>query len=439
MANLASLYKSQGQYAKAQPLLEETLRRRRKVLGEAHPSTLNSMATLASLYIYQGQFTKALRFSKNALRRTRKILGENHPDILTQMNNLAWVYLSMRQYEMAQPLFEISLRRSKVILGENHPETLTSMNNLGRLYLSMGQYAKAQPILEETLWRKLKRLGGNHPSTLLTMSLLATLHLSIGSWNEADLVWRSYLFHKNRFLNQVLWAADERTRNSYLAQEKRNNNTLLSYYQARNTPESAQEALLFSLTRKGLLLKVSSEVMALARASADLAVKDKATALAAFRQEAAQRTLAGPKKMKLKAFHARMRVLEGRIGKLEAELGRSVQKLARGNKAIKPANVIMSLGANEVLLDFLAYTEVEFKTGNMNGNKLMAIVVAPSRDPPIALVPLGDLELISLGPLSYKFDFRSLFQIPGSLKNRLVVILAFWWIISIATEVVFPI
>jgi len=37
--NLAELYHTMGEYAKAEPLLEEALRIRQKVLGKEHPVT----------------------------------------------------------------------------------------------------------------------------------------------------------------------------------------------------------------------------------------------------------------------------------------------------------------------------------------------------------------------------------------------------------------
>jgi F0F1-type ATP synthase beta subunit len=50
MNNLAYLYESQGKYEAADPLYEETLQLRKKVLGEEHPHTLASINNLAALY-----------------------------------------------------------------------------------------------------------------------------------------------------------------------------------------------------------------------------------------------------------------------------------------------------------------------------------------------------------------------------------------------------
>ncbi len=48
-----------GQYAKAEPLYVACLEQRRIALGETHPDTLSSMNNLANLYDSQGQYAKA--------------------------------------------------------------------------------------------------------------------------------------------------------------------------------------------------------------------------------------------------------------------------------------------------------------------------------------------------------------------------------------------
>ena len=442
MNNLAELYGTQGQYAKARPLHEETLRKRRTLLGENHPDTLSSMSNLGVLYKFQGQIDKAGRLLEEVLKRMRRVLGESHPSTMVSLNNLAAVYQDQGHYQKSLELYEEALRKSRAVYGEKHPKTTTVMANLATVHGDLKQYGKARLLSEKVLLRRRKVLGGNHPNTLISMNNLAMLyqaqglnkkslslfaetygksrrilgeyhpntlvsinnlavvHQSMGAWQKAAPLWHQYLRNKNRFLNQVLWAADERTRQSYLSQEKAINDTLLSFYRAHDTPASAREALFYSLTRKGLLLKVSSEVKALVRASADPALKESATELSALRREAAQRTLAGPGRMKPEAFQARMRLLAGRIGRLEAELGRSVQQLARGREAVTPEQVVKTLGGDDggkgaVLVDFLAYREVDLKRNRAKGNQLMAVVVAPSRDPPIALMHLGDLDSIA--------------------------------------------
>ena len=61
-------------------LERHTLEVRRRVLGEEHPDTLQSMVNLAVLHHYQGQDSKAEPLLVNALEVSRRVLGEEHPN-----------------------------------------------------------------------------------------------------------------------------------------------------------------------------------------------------------------------------------------------------------------------------------------------------------------------------------------------------------------------
>ena len=69
-----------GEYAKAEPLYQEALRIRQKVLGPEHPDTAGSLNNLASLYQHMGEYAKAEPLYQEALRIRQKVLGPEHPD-----------------------------------------------------------------------------------------------------------------------------------------------------------------------------------------------------------------------------------------------------------------------------------------------------------------------------------------------------------------------
>jgi hypothetical protein len=50
MHELSFLYKEQGDYAKAEPLLIQAIEGRRLKLGDTHPRTIESMNNLIDLY-----------------------------------------------------------------------------------------------------------------------------------------------------------------------------------------------------------------------------------------------------------------------------------------------------------------------------------------------------------------------------------------------------
>jgi hypothetical protein len=70
-----------GDDGRAQVQLDEdTLARRRRVLGEDHPDTLTSAFTVASELAELGEYQAAKELNEDILDRRRRILGDGHRD-----------------------------------------------------------------------------------------------------------------------------------------------------------------------------------------------------------------------------------------------------------------------------------------------------------------------------------------------------------------------
>jgi hypothetical protein len=78
-----------GQHDGAARLNEDTLARRRRVLGEDHPDTLVSASNLAALLRAAGQTEAARDLDEDTLARRRRVLGEGHPDTQRSADRLA--------------------------------------------------------------------------------------------------------------------------------------------------------------------------------------------------------------------------------------------------------------------------------------------------------------------------------------------------------------
>lgn len=65
---------------------------KKRVLGEAHPDTLTSMANLALTYEHEGRLKEAESLSIQVMNIRKRVLGEEHPNTLNSISNLALTY-----------------------------------------------------------------------------------------------------------------------------------------------------------------------------------------------------------------------------------------------------------------------------------------------------------------------------------------------------------
>jgi tetratricopeptide (TPR) repeat protein len=122
------LYDSQGRYEQAEPLYQQALEMRKRLLGDEHPdvaySSLNNLAESLSLnmkqklrypeiadslycpkiYIFQGRYEEAEPLCKRCLRNDC-LLGNQHPNVASSLDNLAVLYANAKPLYDAEPLF----------------------------------------------------------------------------------------------------------------------------------------------------------------------------------------------------------------------------------------------------------------------------------------------------------------------------------------------
>jgi hypothetical protein len=127
-SGLAVSLRAAGEYQAARELDEDTLARRRHVLGEDHPDTLaaasglaislravgghpgtvTSAGNLASIG-HPGEYQAARELGEDTLARRRRVLGEDHPDTLTSAHGLAISLRGVGEHQAARELDEDTL------------------------------------------------------------------------------------------------------------------------------------------------------------------------------------------------------------------------------------------------------------------------------------------------------------------------------------------
>ena len=154
-------------------------------LGPDDPSTLAGMYGLAQAYQDVGQFDRALPLFQETLKRKKATIGPDHFETLGIMNGLAEFYVAAGKSDMALPLYEEAFKVGKSKLGPVHYVTLTAMQGLARRYKADGRLALAIPLLEEALTHRKALDGFDSPSTLACMSTLAQAFQDAGRLDRA--------------------------------------------------------------------------------------------------------------------------------------------------------------------------------------------------------------------------------------------------------------
>jgi len=183
--NLAALHYSQGEYGAARPLYERALAIREQALGPNHPDTASSLNNLAALHYSQGEYGAARPLYERALAIREQALGPMHPHTAQSLNNLAALLRAQGEYGAARPLYERALAIYEQALGPNHPDTAQSLNNLAALLRAQGEYGAARPLYERALAIYEQALGPNHPDTATSLNNLAGLHYAQGEYGAA--------------------------------------------------------------------------------------------------------------------------------------------------------------------------------------------------------------------------------------------------------------
>ena len=124
----------------------------------------------------QGKYEDANVFYLAALAGQRRVLGEEHSDTLDSMNNLGVLLKKMEDYEGALDYYQQALRGCEKVLGKTHPDTQKTIMNMANMYSGvLKDYTKAEEMYRHALDGYEKSLGKDHKETKRFVRSLAIL------------------------------------------------------------------------------------------------------------------------------------------------------------------------------------------------------------------------------------------------------------------------
>ncbi|UCE60824.1 MAG: serine/threonine protein kinase [Phycisphaerales bacterium] len=199
---IGNAYYALGLFDRAETHQVSAARTYRRILGEEHPSTLESMDHLAHTLYRQGKWDESASAHRRTLEIKRRVLGEEHPDTLVSMNNLGLALRDEGKWAEAEELHRRALELQLRVLGEEHPSTLASMSNLANMVSDQGKLSEAETLYRRALEIQRRALGEEHVNTLAWMNNLANTLNREGKWVEAEELTRRALEIQRRVLGE---------------------------------------------------------------------------------------------------------------------------------------------------------------------------------------------------------------------------------------------
>ena len=174
---LAEIYATQGELAKAIALCEQSLDLAEKIGDvEGKAPTLHCLAVI---YATQGEVAKAIAFYEQSLEINEKI-GNIQGKAVT-LYNLALIYANQGEVAKAIALYEQSLELDEKI--GNIQGKVATLHQLAQIYAKQGEVAKALALYEESL--ELEEKIGNIQGRAATLLLLTIIYAKQGEVAKA--------------------------------------------------------------------------------------------------------------------------------------------------------------------------------------------------------------------------------------------------------------
>ncbi len=206
LGSIAIVYQGQGKYDKAEEIILALLNYfKAQNKDKEQINTLQN--NLGELYRTMGDYERA----EPALKEAVKTAPENSLAIATSLNNLALVQKAIGKYAEAEVSYKKAIDAYKFQNKTNHPDYTNPVNNLGELYRTMGRTQEAANAFVEVIELRKKLLGTDHPNYANALNNLALLESEVGYFEDAEKhfleskeIYKKILGEKHRFYANCL-------------------------------------------------------------------------------------------------------------------------------------------------------------------------------------------------------------------------------------------
>ena len=111
-----------------------------------NPEAIAAQGTLGEIYRAEGKYAEAEPLLEQASKATEQKLGPDHLDVATSLNNLALLYYCESKYAAAEPLYKRALEIREKNLGSEDPAVQQTMQFYAALLRQEGRKAEARKL-----------------------------------------------------------------------------------------------------------------------------------------------------------------------------------------------------------------------------------------------------------------------------------------------------
>ena len=185
LCNLADLYRANGMYERAEPLLTQAEEVVVKGVGPQHPMVARVENFWGLLYHAEGKESDAASTYALALAVAEHALGAEHPFVATILDNLGEVYRAQGNYSDAERLYEQALAIAKKT-ERDQLEMGLYLNHLAFLHHVQGDYPKAESFYKQALAIDEKGMRPDDPDLAVALGNLGLIYKDEGKYADAE-------------------------------------------------------------------------------------------------------------------------------------------------------------------------------------------------------------------------------------------------------------
>jgi tetratricopeptide (TPR) repeat protein len=190
---VAAAKHAQGNLAAALPLYAESLELRRRVLGEKHRLTADSLSNIGALHVDRGTPQDAIAPLQEALGIYAQVLPADSVVPAKTHNNLGLALHAQKSWDQAEEHFKRALALNRASYGPEHPRVAGNLNNLALVFEQRQHMAEAERALSQALQILERAQGASHVGLAFPLTNMGRIAL-----------WRNQLESARNLLERAL-------------------------------------------------------------------------------------------------------------------------------------------------------------------------------------------------------------------------------------------